>query len=51
MKNKAFLFVIIISFSFLFSCFYMNYYITNIHVKNFKEVDEVEVFSKYKIKK
>ena len=51
MKNKAFLLVLIISFSFLFSVFYVNYYTKNIYANNFKEIEEIEVYSKYKTRK
>ena len=51
MKNKALLFIIIISFSLLFSLFYVNYYSLNLYAKNFDEKVDVEVFKKYKNKK
>ena len=51
MKNKALLFIIIISFSLLFSLFYVIYYSLNLYAKNFDEKVDVEVFKKYKNKK
>lgn len=51
MKKKLVIFIIILSFSLLFSAFYINYYSRNIFVKGFKETDKVEVFKKYKNKK
>lgn len=51
MKNKAFLLILIISFSFLFSCFYVNYFLKNIYVTDFDDYDEVEVFKDYSNKK
>lgn len=51
MKNKAFLLILIISFSFLFSCFYVNYFLKNIYVTDFDDYDEVEVFKDYSSKK
>ena len=51
MKNKALLFIIIISFSLLFSLFYVNYYSLNLYAKNFDKKVDVEVFKKYKNKK
>ncbi len=51
MKNKGFLLIILISFSFLFSLFYVNYYASNIYVKDFNDYERIEVFNKYKDKK
>ena len=51
MKNKGFLLILLISFSFLFSCFYVNYYASNIYVNDFEDYEKVEVFNKYKYKK
>lgn len=51
MKNKALIFIIIISFSLIFSLFYINYYTFNLYAKDFKSKEEVDVFNKYKIKK
>ena len=51
MKNKIFLLIAIISFSFLFSCFYVNYFHKNIYAINFDDYDEVEVLKNYKNKK
>ncbi len=51
MKNKGFILILLISFSFLFSCFYVNYYASNIYVNDFEDYDEVEVFKSYKNKK
>ena len=51
MKNKGFIIVLLLSFSFLFSSFYIDYFSRNIYVKNFEDYDEVEVFKKYRNKK
>ena len=51
MKNKSLILIIVLSFSLLFSIFYVNYYMKNIYVKDFEEYEKVEVFSDYKNKK
>ena len=51
MKNKGFILILLISFSFLFSLFYVNYYARNIYVKDFEDYEKIEVFNKYKDKK
>ena len=51
MKNKGFILVLLISFSFLFSLFYVNYYARNIYIKDFEDYEKIEVFNKYKDKK
>ena len=48
MKNKGLIIVILFSFSFLFSLFYMNYFSRNIYVKDFNEYTRINVFDEYK---
>ena len=51
MKNKGFILILLISFSLLFSLFYVNYYASNIYVKDFEDYQKIEVFKNYKNKK
>ena len=50
-SKKALIAIIIISFSLLFSLFYFNYFSKSLFIKDFKEEEKVEVFSKYNLKK
>ena len=46
-SKKGLILVIILSISLLFSLFYVNYFTNNLYLKDFKETESVEVFSKY----
>ena len=47
-KNKGLILIIIFSFSLIFSLVYVNFYASNIYVKDFKSTEKIEVFKKYK---
>lgn len=51
MNKKVFILILLLSFSFLFSVFYINYFSRNIYAKSFDDYEEVEVFKDYKNKK
>ena len=46
-NKKGLIAIIILSFSVLFSLFYVNYFSNSIYVKEFTETEKVEVLSKY----
>lgn len=46
--KKSFIFIVLLSFCFLFSSFYFNYFYEKIYVRDFDEYEEIEVFTKYK---
>ena len=48
-KNKGLILIIIFSFSLIFSLVYVNFYASNIYVKNFKSTEKIEVFKKYNL--
>ena len=48
MKNKnALIIVLILSFSLIFSLVYINFFTNSLYLKDFKEIETVEVFNKY----
>ena len=48
MKNKkALIIILILSFSLIFSLVYVTYFSNSLFMKDFKEIEKVEVFSKY----
>lgn len=51
MNKKVFILILLLSFSFLFSVFYNDYFLRNIYAKDFDDYEEVEVFKNYKNKK
>ena len=47
-KNKGLILIIIFSFSLIFSLVYVNFYASNIYVKDFKSTEKIEVFKNIK---
>ena len=52
MKSKrAVIIITLLSFSLLFSLFFINYYTKSLFIKDFKDYEKIEVFEKYNINK
>lgn len=52
MKNKrGVIIIILLSFSLIFSLFYINYFTKSLFIKDFNEKEKIEVFSKYNVNK